>query len=191
MERDIWRIGRVALAFAYSLPTLAASLINDRPFILFTGFFPSQPKRMAFSFIPFLVFFSLPTPFFSSSYFFATSISFANSLWLLRGFHRSKFVRKLNFNTDVMHVRIAIRVYAVTATDTGAVAAAAAISAVVLLLLYRTLQMLIKYVFGWENINWNGLASAAPLPQPNIPSSHSVCVCAWGWLVHFHKWENI
>lgn len=47
-----------------------------------------------------------------------------------------------------MHVRIAIRVYAVTATDTGAVAAAAAISAVVLLLLYRTLQMLIKYVFG-------------------------------------------
>lgn len=140
----------MALAFAYSLPTLAASLINDRPFILFTGFFPSQPKRMAFSFIPFLVFFSLPTPSFSSSYFFATSISFANSLWLLRGFHRSKFVRKLNFNTDVMHVRIAIRVYAVTATDTGAVAAAAAaaISAVVLLLLYRTLQMLIKYVFG-------------------------------------------
>lgn len=46
-----------------------------------------------------------------------------------------------------MHVCIAIRVYAVTATDT-AVAAAAAISAVVLLLLYRTLQMLIKYVFG-------------------------------------------
>lgn len=79
-------------------------------------------------------------------FFFATSISFANSLWLLRGFHRSKFVRKLNFNRDVMHIHT---------TYVRACACA------------QCTKTLIKYVFGWENINWIGW-QVQPMPLTNI-----------------------
>lgn len=110
MEWDIWRIGRVALAIASTF--LLTKTPTDR-FIFFNwilliflllSFIPSVSKRMTDSFIP--LFFPSTVPSSSIFFFVPTSISFANSLWLLRGFHRSKFVRKLNFNRDVMHIRL-------------------------------------------------------------------------------------
>lgn len=79
-------------------------------------------------------------------------------LVVIKRFHRSKFVRKLNFNTDVIHVpnRHACAVHAIV------------ISVVfnflffpLLLLPYMPCKYSSKYVFGWENINW--IRSVLPL----------------------------